>query len=216
MLQHHEDAETALRGKLGSTASWDMAAAASPHPQTCQHNQTNTATPALPPSPPPTLPKLFKSSIRKCKKCTRTQNPGPTAPTGAAAGEAHLKRERDSPAAPAAACLPRRQHWHNFPTDLWRQRLMARGLSPRAAGRRGEGYPSAKSGPSPHANPSGTWEGLQEGSAPTSAAAARVRGHSQILALGGQRKMEPPFSPPPLHVPQQTEHREREAQPYLG
>lgn len=134
LLQHHEDAETALRGKLGSTAGWDMAAVASPHPQTCQHNQTNTATPALPPSPPPTLPKLFKSSIRKCKKCTRTQNPGPTAPTGAAAGEAHLKRERDSPAAPAAACLPRRQHWHNFPTDLWRQRLMARdrGLSPRA------------------------------------------------------------------------------------
>lgn len=89
--------------------------------------QTPQLQPSLPPLRPPCPDKLFKSSIRKCKKYTRTQTPGPAAPTGAAAGKAHLKRERDRAAAPAAAaCLPHRQRWHNFPTR-------DRGLSPRAA-----------------------------------------------------------------------------------
>lgn len=114
--------------------------------------QTPQLQPSLPPLSPPCPDKLFKSSIRKCKKYTRTQTPGPAAPTGAAAGKAHLKRERDSAAAPAAAAwLPRRQRWHDFPTMA-----RDRGLSPRAAGRREKGgLPSAKSGPSPHVNPTG-------------------------------------------------------------
>lgn len=106
--------------------------------------QTPQLQPSLPPLGPPCPDKLFKSSIRKCKKCTRTQTPSPAAPSGAAAGKAHLKRERDSAAVPAAAAwLPRRQRWHDFPADLWQQRLVARdrGLSPRAAVRREEGCP---------------------------------------------------------------------------
>lgn len=78
LLKQHEDEETALRGKLGSTAGWDMAPLASTHPHTCQHNRTNTATPALPPSPQPTLPRqTLQVFNKKVQKMYTDTNPEP-------------------------------------------------------------------------------------------------------------------------------------------
>lgn len=188
---------------------------------------------------PPCPDKLFKSSIRKCKKCTRKWNPRPSRSgdgRGVASVEAHLKQERESPAAPAAARLPRQQCRHASPAlPPATGQLSAGGPGPAPGGccrQRGElpvsqapDPPTPNEGQGEHADPPGRGSqlgrparGLREGSCPCShlrCGHSSQRPHPDPGTRGGSPERSPWAAPPPPRTRAPTGPQQR-AQPYLS
>lgn len=175
----------ALRGKLGSTAGWDMAPLASTHPHTCQHNRTNTATPALPPSPQPTLPRqtlqVFNKKVQKIYTDTnprpRRSHRGRSRQSTLEAGAGQRGSAGSSSLASTQATLARFPHHGQgqgtVPQGCWKKRE-----------RRAAHQPNLDP---PHM------------STPLGGAAGRICFHLHCSCFSHRLqpdKMEPPFSPP--------------------
>lgn len=166
----------ALRGKLGSTAGWDMAPLASTHPHTCQHNRTNTATPALPPSPQPTLPRqTLQVFNKKVQKIYTDTNPRPRRSHGGRSRQSTLEAGAGQRGSAGSSSLASTQATlARFPHHGQGQRTVPQGCWKKRERR----APISQIWTLPTCQPH--WEGLQEGFASTSTAAASVRGYSQI------------------------------------